>query len=110
MSSVNLEHLELLVSIITSFLMSSGLWLYLSKKESRKENRDKLLMGIAHDRIMYLGLKYIQRGWITKDEYENLFVYLYGPYTEMHGNGTAKRLMDDVNKLPIGLTADTPQK
>ena len=29
-----------------------------------------MLIGLAHDRIIYLGMTYIERGYITQDEYE----------------------------------------
>jgi len=60
-----------------------------------------MLLGLGHDRIMYLGMHYIERGYITKDEYENLNDYLYVPYTRMNGNGSASRIMKEVNTLPI---------
>ena len=60
-----------------------------------------MLLGLAHDKIMYLGSKYIERGRITQGEYENLYKYLYEPYKKMGGNGTAERLMTEVNRLPI---------
>ena len=60
-----------------------------------------MLIGLGHDRIMYLGICYIERGWITQDEYENLYKYLYKPYELMGGNGSAKRIMKEVEKLPI---------
>ena len=44
---------------------------------------------------------YIDRGYVTQDEYENLQVYLYEPYEEMGGNGSARRVMEEVRKLPI---------
>lgn len=44
---------------------------------------------------------YIERGWITQDEYENLNDYLYKPYEKMGGNGSAQKIMLEVNKLPI---------
>lgn len=50
---------------------------------------------------MYLGMRYIDRGWITQDEYENLNTYLYEPYMKLGGNGSALRVMQEVNKLPI---------
>ena len=37
----------------------------------------------------------------TKDEYENLYEYLYKPYSALGGNGSAKKVMEEVNKLPI---------
>ena len=60
-----------------------------------------MLIGLGHDRIMYLGMRYIERGWITQDEYENLNTYLYEPYKKLGGNGSALRVMQEVNKLPI---------
>lgn len=46
-------------------------------------------------------MRYIERGYITQDEYENLHEGLYTPYKNMGGNGCAKRVMEDVEKLPI---------
>ena len=60
-----------------------------------------MLIGLAHDRIVYLGMGYVERGYITQDEYENLYEYLYKPYERLGGNGSAKRIMIEVNKLPI---------
>ena len=60
-----------------------------------------MLVGLGHDRIVYLGLKYIERGWITHEEYENLNEYLYVPYSKMGGNGSAERVMENVRKLPF---------
>ena len=57
--------------------------------------------GQGHDRVVYLGSRYIQRGGITKDEYENLYDYIYLPYKALGGNGTAEKVMKDVKNLPI---------
>lgn len=57
--------------------------------------------GQGHDRVIYLGGRYIQRGGITKDEYENLYDYIYLPYKALGGNGTAEKVMEDVKNLPI---------
>ena len=74
-----------------------GFRLYLRSLDVKTE----MLIGLAHDRIMYLGMSYIDRGCVTQDEYENLRVYLYEPYERMGGNGSAKRIMQEVDKLPI---------
>lgn len=58
-------------------------------------------MGLAYDKITYLGLKYIERGWISKDEYEDFRKYFYDPYTEFGGNGMADRIMSEISKLPL---------
>lgn len=93
--------LQFLLAIFTSICASSGLWAFLEKRAERKDVKTQVLIGLGHDRIMYLGMKYIERGWITRDEYENLYEYLYTPYKMMGGNGSAKRVMDEVNKLEI---------
>lgn len=59
-----------------------------------------MLKGLGHDRIMYLGNKYVKRGYITPDEYENLHDYLWLPYSKI-GNGSAERMMKEVDALPI---------
>lgn len=93
--------IQMIVTIVCSVLASSGFWAYIQKNNDAKDNKTKLLIGLAHDRIMYLGTTYLERGSITKDEYENLHDYLYEPYQAEGGNGSAKRIMNEVDKLPI---------
>jgi hypothetical protein len=93
--------ITLIFSFIGSILASTGLWAFIQKRMDKKDNRSKMLVGLGHDRIVELGMKYIRRGWITKDEYENLYDYLYAPYHDMGGNGSAERIMKEVDRLPI---------
>jgi len=93
--------LETLVTIFIAVIASSGFWTFMVKKMDKKDVTREMLVGLAHDRIMYLGLCYIERGWISRDEYENLYEYLYIPYQKLNGNGSAKRIMEEVNKLRI---------
>lgn len=93
--------LQTLVTIVCAVLASSGFWAWLQKKDDKKSLQSQMLIGLAHDRIVALGMSYIERGWITKDEYENLRDYLYEPYKALGGNGSAKRVMEGVNKLKI---------
>ncbi len=94
---------ESIITIVCSVLASSGLWAFLTKIADKKDVKNQMLVGLAHDRILYLGMSYLERGdWITRDEYENLHDYLYAPYQKMGGNGSAKRVMDEVDaKLKI---------
>lgn len=96
-----MEIWQIIITIIGSVVASSGFWAYLQKRYEKKDVKSRLLIGLAHDRIIYLGISYIERGFITKDEYENLHDYLYAPYLEMGGNGSAQRIMNEVGKLPI---------
>ena len=92
---------EVLLPIVLAVLASNGLWALIGKRRDNKDVERKMLVGLAHDRIIHLGMVYVTRGYITQDEYENLNDYLYQPYEKMGGNGSAKRVMEEVRKLPI---------
>ena len=90
---------QLFITIVSTALASSGFWVLIQNVLNRKSARTKMLMGLGHDRIMELALYYLSRGdWITKDEYENLNDYLFQPYINLGGNGSAERIMDEVNR------------
>lgn len=90
-----------LISIFGGVLTSSGMWALILRFIDRRTNQAKMILGLGHDKIIYLGKEYIKRGWITMDEYENLHDYLFIPYKNMGGNGAAEKIMDEVSKLPI---------
>lgn len=92
---------DVLVTVFVTVLASNGFWALLQKKLDRNSTEKKLLVGLAHDRIIYIGEKFIARGWITYDEYEDFMKYLYDPYAEYGGNGVAERISDEVKKLPL---------
>ena len=96
-----MDWLQTTGTIIITLIGSAGFWGFLDARRAKKSANTRLLVGIAHDRIVYLGMKYVSRGYITKDEYENLNDYLFEPYTECGGNGSAKRVMEEVRKLPL---------
>lgn len=97
----HLPYIQIVIPLITALLASSGFWLFLDKTRKTGTLSRRLLIGLAHDRIICLSMQYIRRGWVTQDEYENLFKFLYTPYIELGGNGSANRLMVEVDKLPI---------
>lgn len=92
---------QVAVPLVVAVLTSSGLWAVVAKRVDKGDAERKMLVGLAHDRIIHLGMVYVDRGYITQDEYENLNDYLYTPYEKMGGNGSAKRVMVEVRKLPI---------
>ena len=93
---------QMLITIVCSVIASSGFWACMQSRLEKRDIKTEMLIGLAHDRIVYLGLCYLERGaWITQDEYENLNDYLYKPYEKMNGNGTARKIMQEVNKLRI---------
>ena len=92
---------QMIVTVVCSVVASSGFWALVQSRMNKHDANTRLLLGLAHDRICYLGLKCIERGYITQDEYENLNDYLYVPYRERGGNGSAQRVMEMVKKLPF---------
>ena len=97
----NINWAQVLTSVLIALISSTGLWSYIANYRNKHDAKTRLLIGLAHDRIIYLGTTYIERGYITPDEYENLHDYLYAPYAENGGNGSAKRVMEQVKALPI---------
>lgn len=91
---------ELAVTVVCAVFASSGFWALMQKLSEKKDAKTQMILGLGHDRIIYLCKHYIEQGWIDADEYENLYEWLYKPYKAMGGNGTAEKLMGQVEKLP----------
>lgn len=92
---------SVLLTAVASVLASTGFWTFLQSRMNKKSLTRKMLLGLAHDRIIELCMNYIDRGTVTHDELENLLDYLYEPYEKMGGNGSAKRLVEIVKGLPV---------
>lgn len=97
------EWVKIVLTIVGSVFASSGFWAFVQNFKDKRDVKTQVLIGLAHDRIIYLGMSYVERGWITRDEYENLHDYLYKPYAKMGGNGSAARVMKEVEKLEVRL-------
>lgn len=95
-----MHFLELALTVLASVLASSGFWAFIQSRRDKKDAKTQMILGLGHDRIVNQGMIYIKRGYITPDEYENLYDYLYKPYEKMGGNGSAKRIMEEVSHLP----------
>lgn len=108
---------QLIITIVTSMMASSGLWALVlavyqhsqdAKKDAKKADsaERKMLLALAHDRIYYLCGQFLAesksgaRDHMDVDEYHNLQI-LYTSYTGLGGNGTCKRLYDEVSKIPV---------
>ena len=99
-----LDH-DLIFKLVLAIFASTGFWAFITqvviRKIDAKDAKTQMLIGIAHDRIYYLCSTYIERGYITVEEFDNL-QYLYKPYHDgLHANGTGKRLFEECEKLPL---------
>lgn len=92
---------SILVTILCALIASAGFWGFVMKVVDKKSAKSKMILGLGYNAIRESAMEYIRRGSITQDEYEDLYKYLYKPYKDMGGDGTAERLMREVDKLPI---------
>lgn len=94
--------LQILITIVSSIMASGGFWSYFQARFERNNSKTRMILGLGYDRIITLGMKYIDRGWITHEEYENLEKYIYKPYRELRpDDGSVRKVMQEVNQLPM---------
>jgi hypothetical protein len=86
---------------LTTVIASSGFWAWITARGQKNSASTQLMMGIAHDRIVYLTQQYLERKWITREEYNNLYKFLYLPYKKLGGNGVLEHLIDLTKKLEM---------
>ena len=101
MPDISQHVIEMILTIVLSVFSSSGFWLFVQTKAQKNDNQTKMLLGLAHDRLISLGMEYVSRGWLTDDEYENYDRYLYQPYKDLGGNGTGDRIKKQVDTLRL---------
>jgi hypothetical protein len=92
--------IELAVTVVCAVFASNGFWSLMEKLREKKDAKYKMILGLGHDRIIQLCEKYLEQGWVSVNDYEDLYKYLYLPYKSMGGNGTVEKLMGLVQKLP----------
>lgn len=114
---------QFLVSITATIFASSGFFQLLmlmyqsrekEKERKRLEETQKKLIdvqdfnalcrcvtGIAMFRIAREAKRYIDKGYVTSEEYHTLKHNLYEPYVALGGNGLATKFMEEVEELPM---------
>lgn len=91
---------QVILTIITALLTSSGLWAFLGSRLEKNSAERELIVEIAHIELVFFGMQFLERGWITRDEYE-IMQDLYNPYVKLGGNGSGKKIMKEIENLPI---------
>lgn len=91
---------ELANPVITTLLGSSGIWMWVKTRSDRSDSEDRLLLEVAKNQLTVLGRTYLERGYITMDEYEE-YEAEYKLYSALGGNGLAKRVFKQVDELPM---------
>lgn len=91
---------ELANPAVTAILGGSGVWAFIKSKTERNDSEDKLLLQVARNQLVSQGRFYLDRGYITMDEYEE-YELEYDIYSRLGGNGLARRVFKQVDELPI---------
>lgn len=91
---------ELANPVITTLLGGSGIWAWAKTKADHNNNADNLLLSVSRNQLVTLGRAYIERGYITMDEYDE-YESEYQIYSALGGNGLARRVFKQVDELPI---------
>lgn len=86
--------LQTIITVIGTVIASSGFWAYMQSRDKKKSAERQILLGLSHDAIIQQCDKYMKRGYIYDDEYKDLIDYLYTPYSELGGNGSAERAVN----------------
>ena len=85
---------------VTALLGGSGIWAWAKTRVYRNDSEDELLLQVAKNQLVLQGRKYLKRGYITMDEYED-YECEFKVYESLGGNGLARRVFKQVDELPI---------
>ena len=91
---------ELANPSITALLGGSGIWAWIKANSERNNTENRLLLQVAKNQLVTQGRKYLKRGYITMDEYEE-YESEFKIYEILGGNGLARRVFKQVDDLPI---------
>lgn len=94
---------QMFVTALAAFMAASGgFWVYLRHRVAEKDAHTILLLSLSHYRIVDLGMEHINKGYVSKEEYDDLLRHFYEPYLSLGGNGSVERIMKLVQRLPLG--------
>lgn len=105
-TQARLIYIALLAAISSSGFMSLIIFLiqradrHKDKMKDKDTVESKMLLGLGHDKIIYLTDRFVRRGAITLKEKRNL-EFLYKPYVGLGGNGDCEIGYEACKKLPV---------
>lgn len=91
---------EVANATLTALLSSPGILAWVKSRKQRDNSIDKLLLQVAKNQLVSQGRKYLKRGYIMMDEYEE-YESEYQVYSALGGNGLARRIFEQVDELPM---------
>lgn len=76
-----------------------GIGAYVRSRFRRLTAMEVALRASLYDRLYYLHGKYMQQGWVSVPDLENI-AGIYQGYNGLGGNGVGTKLYEDLSKLP----------
>lgn len=92
---------ESIWNMIAVVFACSGFWACVQAFFQNRGKLRMLILGLAFKQIIDSCEFYINRGYISTDEFAELNRYLFEPYQKLGGDGTAQRLIKEVERLPM---------
>lgn len=86
--------------LISAIFGAPGIWAWAKTKADHNDNVAKLILAVSKNQLISLGRIYIERGYVTMDEYEE-YEKEYSIYSALGGNGLARRVFEQVDDLPM---------
>lgn len=86
--------------LLTTMLSSPGIFAWAKTRKGRNTYETKLLLQVSKSHLVLQGREYLNRGYITMDEYEE-YESEYQVYSSLGGNGLARRIFEQVDDLPM---------
>ena len=86
--------------LITTVLSGPGIWAWAKTRAQHNDSEEKLLLQVAKNQLVIQGRVYLNRGYITMDEYAE-YESEYKVYSALGGNGLARRIFKQVDELPM---------
>lgn len=97
---------QVIITIIGSNALFAFVQFLINRHDRKKEKQSNetrgmrnMILGLGHDKLLYLTDKFAERGGITQKERRNL-KYLYDPYIGLGGNGDCQIGYETCEKLP----------
>lgn len=107
MDQTTLVIVTAILSAVTSSGVMSLVVFLIGRHDKKKEAKamknsgeSQMLLGLGHDKLIYLTDRFVRRGAISLKEKRNL-KFLYEPYARLGGNGDCKIGYEACEKLPV---------
>lgn len=95
--------MEIILAILGSSALAAIISGIFSLLVSRQHKENGVAAGVRillYERIKFLGTRYVEKGYVSNDDYEDLLKMHRVYHNPLKGNGFLDDIMEQVKKLP----------